>query len=64
MNVNVAERVTDVEGGAFEGEIREFIRKDMAPAHPAAINSESGRASVIQPQRTGRPLRSSMVFAA
>ena len=32
MNANVAERVTDVEGGAFEGEIREFIRKDMAPA--------------------------------
>jgi len=40
MNVNVAERVTDVEGGAFEGEIREFIRKDMAPARRVPEASE------------------------
>src|SRR5262249_40528898 len=32
MNVNTAERVTDIDGAAFEGEIREFIRKDMTPA--------------------------------
>ena len=32
MNVNTAERATDMDGAAFEGEIREFIRKDMAPA--------------------------------
>src|SRR5271163_3273905 len=32
MNVNTAERATDMDAGAFEGEIREFIRKDMAPA--------------------------------
>jgi hypothetical protein len=32
MSVNTAERVTDVDGAAFEGEIREFIRKDIAPA--------------------------------
>jgi hypothetical protein len=31
MNVNTAERVTEVDGAAFEGEIREFIRKDIAP---------------------------------
>jgi hypothetical protein len=32
MNVNVAERITEADGAAFEGEIREFIRKDIAPA--------------------------------
>ena len=32
MNVNAAERLSDADGAAFEGEIREFIRKDMAPS--------------------------------
>jgi len=44
MNAHAAERVTDVDGAAFEGEIREFIRKDIAPSRRAeasefAVNS-------------------------
>jgi hypothetical protein len=35
MSVNTAERVADVDGTAFEGEIREFIRKDIAPTRRA-----------------------------
>ena len=31
MNTNTAERVADEDGATFEGEIREFIRKDIAP---------------------------------
>ncbi len=44
MNANVAERVTEVEGGTFEGEIREFIRKDMAPAR--RVPAEAGEFAV------------------
>ena len=37
MNVNAAERITEEgEGATFEGEIREFIRKDMAPNRRAS----------------------------
>ena len=44
MNTTTAERVTDADGTAFEGEIREFIRKDIAPAR--RISTESSEFAV------------------
>ena len=44
MNGNTAERVTDADGTAFEGEIREFIRKDIAPTR--RISTESSEFAV------------------
>jgi hypothetical protein len=44
MNTNTAERVTDADGTAFEGEIREFIRKDIAPTR--RISTESSEFAV------------------
>ncbi len=39
MNTNTAERVTEADGTAFEGEIREFIRKDIAPTRRVSTES-------------------------
>jgi hypothetical protein len=39
MNTTTAERVTDADGTAFEGEIREFIRKDIAPTRRVSTES-------------------------
>ncbi len=44
MNANTAERVTEQDGAAFEGEIREFIRKDIAPNR--RIPGEAGEFAV------------------
>jgi len=44
MNANTAERVTEEDGAAFEGEIREFIRKDIAPSR--RIPTEAGEFAV------------------
>ena len=44
MNTTTAERVTDADGTAFEGEIREFIRKDIAPTR--RISTESSEFAV------------------
>jgi hypothetical protein len=44
MNANTAERTTEMDGAAFEGEIREFIRKDIAPSR--RIPTESGEFAV------------------
>jgi hypothetical protein len=39
MNVNAAERTDEAEGATFEGEIREFIRKDIAPSRRAGAEA-------------------------
>jgi hypothetical protein len=41
MNVNAAERIDEGEGATFEGEIREFIRKDIAPSNRRGTSEAS-----------------------
>src|SRR5262249_3780445 len=51
VNTNAAERVADVDGASFEGQIREVVRKDSRPITESAEASESavnGVCSLVQ----------------